>query len=42
MLVEAYTRINHLEQIIRQLHIELQFYRQKTSNSQYINEVLAY
>ena len=42
MLVDAYRRIDHLEQIIRQLGIELQFYRQKTSNSNYNNEVLAY
>ena len=42
MLVEAYQRISHLEQIIRQLGIELQFYRQKTSSSNYNNEVLAY
>ena len=42
MLVDAYRRIDHLEQIIRQLGIELEFYRQKTSNSQYINGVLAY
>ena len=42
MLVDAYRRIEHLEQIIRQLGIELQFYRQKTSNSNYNNEVLAY
>ena len=42
MLVAAYSRISHLEQIIRQLGIELQFYRQKTSNSNYNNQVLAY
>lgn len=42
MLVDAYRRIDQLEQIIRQLGIELQFYRQKTSNSNYNNEVLAY
>jgi len=42
MLVEAYRRIDQLEQIIRQLGIELQFYRQKTSHSNYNNEVLAY
>ena len=42
MLVEAYRRIDHLEQIIRQLGIELEYYRHKTSNSQYINGVLAY
>lgn len=42
MLVDAYRRIDQLEQIIRQLGIELQFYRQKTSHSNYNNEVLAY
>tara|TARA_B100000963_G_scaffold256378_1_gene224907 strand:- start:516 stop:857 length:342 start_codon:yes stop_codon:yes gene_type:complete len=42
MLVEAYRQIDHLEQIIRQLGIELEYYRNKTSNSQYINGVLAY
>ena len=42
LLVEAYRRIDHLEQIIRQLGIELEYYRHKTSNSQYINGVLAY
>ena len=42
MLVDAYRRIDHLEQIIRQLGIELEYYRHKTSNSQYINGVLAY
>jgi len=42
MLVEAYTRIDHLEQIIRHLHMELEFYRQKTSSSNYNNGVLAY
>ena len=42
MLVDAYRRIDHLEQIIRQLGIELQFYRQKTSCANYNNEVLAY
>ena len=42
LLVAAYSRIAHLEQIIRQLGIELQFYRQKTSNSNYNNQVLAY
>ena len=42
MLVEAYTRIDHLEQIIRHLHMELEYYRQKTSCSTYNNGVLAY
>ena len=42
MLVDAYRRIDQLEQIIRQLGLELQFYRQKTSNSNYNNQVLAY
>jgi len=42
MLVEAYRHIAHLEQIIKQLHIELQFYRQKTSNPNYNSQVLAY
>ena len=42
MLVDAYAHIAHLEQIIRQLGIELEFYRQKTSNSQYNSQVLAY
>lgn len=42
MLVEAYRRIDHLEQIIRQLGIELEFYRQKTSSCQYNSQVLAY
>ena len=42
MLVDAYRRIDHLEQIIRQLGIELQFYRQKTSSCQYNSQVLAY
>lgn len=42
MLVNSYTRINHLEQIIKQLHLELEFYRQKTSCVTYNNEVLAY
>ena len=42
MLVDAYRRIEHLEQIIRQLGIELQFYRQKTSSCQYNSQVLAY
>lgn len=42
MLVDAYAHISHLEKIIRQLHIELQFLRQKTSHSQYISGVLAY
>ena len=42
LLVAAYSRISHLEQIIRQLGIELNYYRAKTSNSQYNNQVLAY
>lgn len=42
MLVDAYRRIDQLEQIIRQLGIELQFYRQKTSSCQYNSQVLAY
>ncbi len=42
MLVEAYRRIDHLEQIIRQLGIELEYYRQKTSSSNYNTPVLAY
>ena len=42
MLVEAYSRISHLEQIIRQLQIELQFYRQKTSNPNYNSQIIAY
>ena len=42
MLVDAYRRIDQLEQIIRHLGIELQFYRQKTSCANYNNEVLAY
>jgi hypothetical protein len=42
MLVEAYSRIDQLEQIIRQLGIELNYYRAKTSNSQYNKQVLAY
>ncbi len=42
MLVDAYRRIDQLEQIIRQLGIELEFYRQKTSSCQYNSQVLAY
>ena len=42
MLVDAYRRIDHLEQIIRHLGIELEYYRQKTSCSTYNNRVLAY
>ena len=42
MLVDAYRRIDQLEQIIRQLGIELEFYRQKTSTSTYNTHVLAY
>lgn len=42
MLVDAYHRIDHLEQIIRHLQIELEFYRQKTSSSNYNTQVLAY
>ena len=42
MLVEAYTRIDNLEQIIRHLHMELEYYRQKTSCATYNNGVLAY
>ena len=42
MLVEAYRRIDHLEQIVRQLGIELEYYRQKTSCATYNNGVLAY
>jgi len=42
MLVDAYRRIDHLEQIIRQLRIELQFYRQKTSNPNYNSQIIAY
>lgn len=42
MLVEAYAHIAHLEKIIRQLGIELEYYRQKTSSSNYNTPVLAY
>ena len=42
MLVDAYRRIDHLERIIRQLGIELQFYRQKTSNPNYNSQIIAY
>lgn len=42
MLVDAYRRIDHLEQIIRQLGIELQFYREKTSHSNYNTALMVY
>ena len=42
MLIDAYRRIDQLEQIIRQLGIELEYYRQKTSCATYNNGVLAY
>jgi len=42
MLVDAYRRIAHLEQIIHQLGIELNYYREKTSGSTYNTHVLAF
>lgn len=42
MLVGAYRRIENLEQIIRQLGIELEYYRQKTSCATYNSQIIAY
>ena len=42
MIKEAYERIFYLEEIIKQLQFELEFYRQKSNCVTYNNQIVAY